>query len=109
MSPTNYLLHNMKTKVASLVIGALFAGFISACAQNQTQTPLRLVTVSGTGEVKVKPNEAVINLGVESRSKNLDEARKQTDEKVRDVIKVLKNNGVDQKDIQTTYLNLFPD
>ncbi len=78
-------------------------------AQTTPQPPLRLINVTGTGEVKVKPNEAVINLGVESRSKSLDEARKQTDEKVRDVIKVLKSNGIDEKEIQTTYLNLHPD
>src|SRR5690606_35617472 len=59
-------------------------------------------------EVFVKPDEAVLNLGVESRSKTLDEARKQTDERVASLIKVLRSNGIEQKDIQTTYMNLYP-
>ncbi|MDX5348102.1 MAG: SIMPL domain-containing protein, partial [Hymenobacteraceae bacterium] len=46
-------------------------------AQN-TQLP-PLVSTVGTGEVKVQPDEVTINLGVETRAKTLEEARKEND------------------------------
>jgi uncharacterized protein len=78
-----------------------------ASAQQQTVLP-PLVTVTGTGEVKVQPDEIVLNIGIDVRDKNLDAARKQNDERVVALLNFLKKSGIDAKNIQTTNLNVYP-
>lgn len=75
-------------------------------AQQQILPPL--VNVNGVGEVKLEPDEVVINLGVEMREKTLEQARKQTDSKAAAIIAYLRKQGVDPKDIQTSYVSLQP-
>ncbi|TPE42145.1 SIMPL domain-containing protein [Pontibacter mangrovi] len=95
-------------KKMNLVLLCMF--FLSAFAvqaqQGQSLPPL--VSVSGTGEVRVQPNEVVVNLGVETRGKTLDEARKETDKKAAAIISYLKKKGVDDRHIQTSYVTLNP-
>lgn len=81
-------------------------GLLPAFAQQQVLPPL--ISVNGIGEVKLEPNEVVISLGVETREKTLDQARKQTDKQAADIIAYLRKQGVDAKDIQTSYVNLHP-
>ncbi len=77
--------------------------------QAQQGAPLPpLVSVNGTGEVRVQPNEVVVNLGVETREKTLDAARKETDKKAAAIINYLKKQGVDAKNIQTSFVTLQP-
>lgn len=99
-------LEAMKLRNLIPMLALLLATAFSAQAQQPNLPPL--VTTSGTGEVKVQPDEVVISLGVESRSKTLDEARKQTDDRVAAIINYLKKNGVDSKNIQTTFVNVSP-
>ncbi len=75
-------------------------------AQQQAMPPLILVT--GVGEVRVPPTEVVVNLGVETREASLNAARTQTDKKAAAVIRYLKKQGIDDKDIQTSYVTLQP-
>jgi uncharacterized protein YggE len=86
-----------------------FFFFLAALASAQQQPVLPpLVTVTGTGEVKVVPDEIVINIGVDVRDKSLDVARKQNDERVTALLNFLKKSGVDAKYIQTTNLSVYP-
>lgn len=95
-----------KIKVFLFLVAFLASATFAAQAQ---QTPLPpLVNVSGVGEVKVQPNEVVVNLGVETREKTLDAARKETDKKAAAIISYLKKQGVDAKDIQTSFVTLQP-
>ncbi|RAU83456.1 SIMPL domain-containing protein [Pontibacter arcticus] len=75
-------------------------------AQQQPMPPL--ISVNGIGEVKVEPDHVVVNLGIEMRDKNLDQARKLTDKKAAAIIAYLKKQGVDAKDIQTSFVNVQP-
>jgi uncharacterized protein YggE len=94
-------------KALGIVLSILLTGFLlQVQAQQQILPPL--VSVNGVGEVKLQPNEVVINLGVEMREKTLEQARKQTDSKAAAIIAYLKKQGVDAKDIQTSYVNLQP-
>src|SRR5690606_40177797 len=81
-------------------------GFLPAVAQQQIMPPL--ISVNGIGEVNLEHNEVVISLGVETREKTLDQARKQTDKQAAAIIAYLRKQGVDAKDIQTSYVNLHP-
>jgi uncharacterized protein len=89
------------------LFGFLFFWATIAAAQQQPVLP-PLVTVTGTGEVKVQPDEIVLNIGIDVRDKNLDAARKQNDERVVALLNFLKKSGIDAKNIQTTNLNVYP-
>ncbi|WP_299759496.1 SIMPL domain-containing protein [uncultured Pontibacter sp.] len=97
----------MKKMNLVLFLSMLVFSALSVQAQ-QTQVLPPLVSVNGTGEVRVQPNEVVVNLGVETRGKTLDEARKETDKKAAAIINYLKKQGVEAKHIQTSFVTLRP-
>ncbi|MGV3587175.1 MAG: SIMPL domain-containing protein [Adhaeribacter sp.] len=93
-----------------LVVLSLFFCF-AASAQAQLQVPAvlpPLVNVSGVGEVKVEPNEVLLNVGIDVRNKSLEAARQDSDTKVRELLNYLKKAGIDAKDIQVTNLSVYP-
>lgn len=93
-----------------LVVLSLF--FCSAAsAQTQFQAPAALpplVSVSGIGEVKVEPNEVMLNVGIDVRNKSLEAARQDSDNKVKELLNYLKKAGIEAKDIQVTNLSVYP-
>ncbi|QHL87818.1 DUF541 domain-containing protein [Nibribacter ruber] len=84
--------------------------FLLLSMQSQAQTTALppLVTVTGTGEVKVQPDQLTFMIGVEVREKTLDDARRVADQRTSALIAYLKKSGIDEKQIQTTYLSLQP-
>lgn len=66
------------------------------------------ITVSGEGKVYVKPDVALINLGVLTQAETVADATEAGVEKMNDVIEAVKAMGVETKDIQTTNYNLTP-
>jgi len=81
--------------------------------QVQDQSPAALadsrkITVSGSAEVLVVPDEVVLTLGVETWDKQLAVARKANDEIIQRVIKLAKDLGIEEKYIQTDYVNIEP-
>ncbi|WP_242918046.1 SIMPL domain-containing protein [Pontibacter liquoris] len=92
-------------KWITLLVVVLFTT-LQVQAQQQVMPPL--VHVTGVGEIKVQPDQVLLNFGVEVRDKNLDQARKQTDAKAAAVISYLKKQGIDAKNIQTSYVNVQP-
>lgn len=78
-----------------------------AVAQQQPVLP-PLITVTGTGEVKVQPNEILLHIGIDVRDKDLDDARKQNDKRVITLLQFLEKSGIDPKHVQTTNLSVYP-
>lgn len=68
----------------------------------------RTVRVVGAAEVKVVPDRAVISLGVEKQNVSASVAKQSADAAARRILDALRANGVDEKDIQTTFLSLQP-
>lgn len=93
-----------KTKLIGLLV--LIFAVLQAQAQQANLPPL--VSVTGVGEVRVQPTEVFVSLGVETREKTLDAARRETDKKAAAIINYLKKKGVDDKDIQTSYVTVQP-
>lgn len=93
-------------KASFIALVFLLVAMFPALAQQQILPPL--ISVNGIGEVKLEPNEVVVTLGVETREKTLDQARKQTDKQAAAIIAYLRKQGVDAKDIQTSFVNLQP-
>lgn len=69
---------------------------------------LKTVKVTGVSEVKVVPDRAVIELGVEKQSPSASEAKRAEDAAARRILASLRAQGIDEKDIQTTWLTLEP-
>jgi len=75
-------------------------------AQSQTLPPL--ITVNGQGEVKQAPEQVVITLGINIREKTLKDTVNKTDQASADIISYLRSQDIAARDIQTTYLSIYP-
>lgn len=84
----------------------LFSSIMLATAQQNIMPPH--INVSGMGEIRLAPDEVILNFGVEMRDKNLEQARKQVDSKAAAVLKYLKRQGVEERHIQTSYVSVHP-
>lgn len=67
------------------------------------------ITVSGSAEVKVVPDVVYLRLGVETRDVNLDPAKRQNDDRIKDVLKYLRKKGVPDKNVQTDFMSVEPE
>jgi uncharacterized protein YggE len=95
----------MKTRFILAVAVTVLSAF--PAFSQQLQVPPQ-ISVSGSAEVKVAPDEILLRLGVETRDASLDVAKKQNDERVAKALAFLKSKGVADKDVQTDYLNIQP-
>lgn len=66
------------------------------------------ITVSGLGEVRAAPDIAIINIGIEASGATVQEARDKGADAANKLIASLKGNGVEDKDILTTSVNIYP-
>jgi uncharacterized protein len=82
----------------------LFLLIAMPCHAAETQS--RLVTVTGEAEVMVVPDEAVMNLQVQSFDAALATAIKANDAAVGEVLAVVKKYGVEEADFRTDYFNV---
>ncbi|MBN1992081.1 MAG: SIMPL domain-containing protein [Anaerolineae bacterium] len=100
----------MKTKIAGILIAVLAATFfLTAWTEKQANpTEPRVITVTGEAEVRVVPDEVVLTLGVETWDKNLHTAKQQNDERVKAVLALAQQYGIESKYIQTEHLSLEP-
>lgn len=99
----------MKFSLISVSIAALIISTqaTSVRAQDCSVRP-RLISVTGTAEINVAPDEAILNLGIESRDKALAIAKSENDGVVNKIIAVARTTGVDSKDIKTSALQMSP-
>ena len=94
----------MTRKILLVFVIALTAS--TAIAQNAVDRPL--ITVSGQAEMRVPPDEVVFTLEVESVDKDVMAAKKKTDESVKQVFRLAKDNKVNTDDVQTSYISVEP-
>ena len=66
------------------------------------------IWVTGTGEMNLSPDIALIRLGVETTSPSVTEARDEAARAMEAVVAAVKNNGLADEDIQTTSFNIWP-
>jgi uncharacterized protein YggE len=102
----------MKTKTFAISIVLLLAVLLSACGPVASpavtaQPAQRTLTVSGAGEVSLKPDIAYINVGVHTEMPSAAEAMAENNTKTQALIDALKAAGVDANDIQTTNFNIW--
>lgn len=68
----------------------------------------RTISVVGSGQVYLVPDVAYVYIGVHSQSENVSTALKQNNEQAKQVSDALKSMKVEEKDIQTTSFNIYP-
>ena len=82
--------------------------FLASMALAQDKLLPRVVRVTGTADVKVVPDRAVIEIGVEKQDARATVAKRAADDAARRILADLHANGIAEKDIQTTFLSLQP-
>jgi uncharacterized protein YggE len=102
----------MRNKIILLSFLAILSLILSACgtayAQEAVPEPLRTINVTGTGEVILTPDIAYVSIGVRSEGEDAAKAVVENNAKSEAVIEALTDAGVDEKDIQTTNFNIYP-
>ena len=98
------LLALLGAAVALLVLGA-------ACFENSVDDESAYppsISVSGTGEVQAEPDIVTVSTGVEVSADSVAEARAGAAEAAAAVIAALRENGVEERDIRTINVFIYP-
>jgi uncharacterized protein YggE len=67
----------------------------------------RTITVVGEGKVRIKPDVAQTTIGVDVRQSTVKEASAEAKQVMDEVLKVLKAQGIEDKDIQTSGFSIW--
>jgi len=89
---------------AALALAVAAFGPIAQAADNAPHT----ITVSGTGEVKVVPDQAILTAGVVSQAATAGDALAANRRAMNKVFAELKRQGIPEKSIQTSGFNISP-
>lgn len=94
----------MKTKLFLCIALALVV-----CSPAYAQNTPPQISLSGSAEVKVAPDEIRLNVAVETRAATLDPARLENDQKISAVLAFRKQSKIEAKDVQTDFINIQPE
>jgi uncharacterized protein len=96
--------------IAVLVLSACAAPAAPArnsSAPDNSQT-IRTISVSGSGQVTMAPDVAYVNIGVQSQKDKVADALAENNTKAQSVASSLRELGIQDKDIQTSSFNIYP-
>jgi uncharacterized protein len=77
-------------------------------AQVFSEPMSKSITISAEGKITANPDIAMVNLAVVSQSKNVKDAVKDGNEKMKKIYDAMKSISVEEKDIKSTRYNLYP-
>jgi len=97
---------NSTRAVAAFMFCTVLASSLPA---QDTSCHPRLISVTGTAEIKVVPDEVAITLGVDSRDKDLAVAKADNDLRMKKLLSVAHAASVESKYIQTSALTMGPE
>lgn len=80
----------------------------AVATQAQEKTIQPQISVSGEGKIKVIPDEAIISIAVETKGEESSKVKKDNDLVIDKVLKYLKTTKINQKDIKTERVSLYP-
>lgn len=90
----------------TLLVGLATEMIPSAAGQSATPTPQ--ISLSGSAEVRVAPDEIILNVAVETRAETLEPARVENDAKINACLAFLKEHQLKEKDFKTDHLSIQP-
>ena len=80
----------------------------SAASAQPPPPPLETVSVTGTGKASVTPDRYSFNAGVQSVAATVDDAVRENNQRVSDVIAALKKAGATANEIRTSNFSIYP-
>ncbi|NPV85523.1 MAG: SIMPL domain-containing protein [Anaerolineae bacterium] len=103
----------MKTKFFLLVLVCTTLIALASCSAipsqpSDTQPPSTL-NVTGIGKVYLTPDVAYISIGVRTKDENVATALEQNSKQAAAIAEAIKSFGVEDKYIQTTAFNIYPE
>ena len=107
----------LTTRRAGLAAALLAMAALGACsnskpaanAATETETNMKqTITTQGTGRAAGKPDVATVTLGVETNAAEAKGALADNAERMAKVVAELKKAGIDDKDMQTSQLSIYP-
>lgn len=66
------------------------------------------IVVSGSGEVRSAPDEAVVRLGVTAQAKTAGDAQAEVNRVAGDILRGVREQGISEEAVQTSRLSLYP-
>ncbi len=91
--------------------GALGISFVAqpteATATTASAEAINKITVCGSGEVRLVPDVAVVNLGVETLNESLTTAQQENSDKINNLISTLKDLGISEENIKTKNFYIY--
>lgn len=92
----------------ALVLGLVFAKLSApVSADKEAKAEPGRVSVTGAASIKVKPDIAFINVGVETKNKDAKVAQEENAAAMNTVIAKLKEKGIKENEIQTSGYNIY--
>jgi uncharacterized protein len=103
---------NARWAIAGLIMGLAVALTLPTIAQESTPpdaaSPDRTVSTNGVAIVRSAPDEALLTLGVRTDATTAEEAMDANARQMADVIAALLDSGLDQDDLATASITLYP-
>lgn len=95
----------------TILLTTLLLLFVT-CLQRAQQTQLfddrPKITVNGEAIVKVQPDKIIITFGIETWDIDIMVAKQKNNKIMKDAIALIKESGIEDKNIQTDYLSIEP-
>src|SRR5439155_13092856 len=82
------------------------SALLSLTVRAADEPPGPTINTSGESTVYVKPDEVIINFGVETWNKQLAKAKSDNDAKSKDLLAAIRELGVEEKNIQTDVMQV---
>jgi uncharacterized protein len=90
------------------ILGLVLPSPMARAQAQQTEPFKRTISLIGTGEVRARPDIAIITLGVMKRAATAREALTQNNQAMAEIIAHLRQSGIEEKDIQTSNFTVNP-
>lgn len=97
----------MKTRVITIFL-IVVATISMQAQQGELFVDRPKITVNGEAVVKVQPDQIIITFGIETWNKNIMFAKQENNEIMKKAIVVIKEAGIQDKDMQTDHLSIEP-
>ncbi len=99
-------------RIAVLALGGLALALVACTPEVNVAAPgateVSGIAVTGAGTTSVKPDIALVNLGIEVTATTVADARSRAATTMDNLTKAVKGKGVADADIQTQFFNIYP-
>lgn len=98
----------MSTKYCSKTAAVIAVAFLSLIPIICAQAASRTITVAGRGSARASPDTATVNTGVSTVAATAQEALKANNQQFQQVLGVISEQGIEDRDVQTSSFNVNP-